>query len=153
MARSRFDYKDVLDEIFSVVGTILPLVVDVAHELMKLRSRMPILCLKGPREACLDIDQGTYPYVTSSNTTAGAVATGSGFGPLFLDYVLGITKAYTTRVGSDLSQQNYSMRMARAMAARGNEFGSVTGRPRRCGWLDIVAFVAQFKSIVFQAFV
>lgn len=133
------DYKTVLDDIFAASKYIMPLVVDVSHELMKLRKANANILFEGAQGSLLDIDQGTYPYVTSSNTTAGAVATGSGFGPLFLDYVLGITKAYTTRVGSGPFPTELFDDIGRQIAERGREFGSVTGRPRRCGWLDIVA--------------
>ena len=87
----------------------------------------------------LDIDHGTYPFVTSSNTTAGGTSTGSGFGPGYLDYILGITKAYATRVGSGPFPTELFDEVGRGLAERGNEFGSTTGRPRRCGWFDAVA--------------
>ena len=86
----------------------------------------------------LDIDHGTYPYVTSSSTTAGGTATGSGFGPLYLDYILGITKAYTTRVGSGPFPTELFDDVGARLAERGHEFGSTTGRARRCGWFDAV---------------
>ena len=87
----------------------------------------------------LDIDLGTYPYVTSSNTTAGGTATGSGFGPLYLDYVLGITKAYATRVGSGPFPTELFDEVGKHLSEKGHEFGSTTGRARRCGWFDAVA--------------
>jgi adenylosuccinate synthase len=87
----------------------------------------------------LDIDHGTYPFVTSSNTTAGSTATGSGFGPLYLDYVLGITKAYTTRVGSGPFPTELHCEIGRYLGEKGHEFGTTTGRERRCGWFDAVA--------------
>lgn len=133
------DYGTVLDQMFSAADIILPLVVDVSGELMTLQKKQANLLFEGAQGSLLDIDLGTYPYVTSSNTTAGAVATGSGFGPLFLDYVLGITKAYTTRVGAGPFPTELHDDTGKEIAQRGNEFGSVTGRPRRCGWLDIVA--------------
>ena len=85
------------------------------------------------------LTHGTYPFVTSSNTTAGGTATGSGFGPLYLDYVLGITKAYTTRVGSGPFPTELFDETGLRLAERGHEFGATTGRPRRCGWFDAVA--------------
>jgi adenylosuccinate synthase len=100
---------------------------------------------EGAQGALLDIDHGTYPFVTSSNTTAGGACTGSGIGPRAIDYVLGITKAYTTRVGSgpfptELYDGNTLMdEVGARLAERGHEFGSTTGRPRRCGWFDAVA--------------
>lgn len=133
------DPQDVLAEIFAAADIIKPLVVDVSAELMQLQHDNANIMFEGAQGSLLDIDLGTYPYVTSSNTTAGAVATGSGFGPLFLDYVLGITKAYTTRVGSGPFPSELFDDVGKGIAERGREFGSVTGRPRRCGWLDIVA--------------
>ena len=87
----------------------------------------------------LDIDLGTYPFVTSSNTTAGGAATGSGVGPLYLDYVLGITKAYTTRVGSGPFPTELFDEIGEHLGTKGQEFGATTGRERRCGWFDAVA--------------
>lgn len=133
------DYKKVLDELLSVAEKILPLVVDVSAELMRIRGESKNILFEGAQGSLLDIDLGTYPYVTSSNTTAGALATGSGFGPLFLDGVLGITKAYTTRVGSGPFPTELLDVVGKNIGVRGQEFGSVTGRPRRCGWLDLVA--------------
>ena len=94
---------------------------------------------EGAQGSLLDIDHGTYPFVTSSNTTAGGTATGSGFGPLYLDYVLGITKAYTTRVGSGPFPTELFDATGAHLAERGHEFGATTGRARRCGWFDAVA--------------
>jgi adenylosuccinate synthase len=93
---------------------------------------------EGAQGSLLDIDHGTYPYVTSSNTTAGGIATGSGFGPLYLDYILGITKAYTTRVGSGPFPTELFDDVGAFLAKRGHEFGATTGRARRCGWFDAV---------------
>ena len=104
------------------------------------RARGESLLFEGAQGALLDIDHGTYPYVTSSNCLAGAAAPGAGVGPQLLDYVLGIVKAYTTRVGTGpVSRPSSPTTSARRSRKRGNEFGSVTGRPRRCGWLDIPA--------------
>jgi len=86
----------------------------------------------------LDIDHGTYPYVTSSNTCVGSVTNGAGFGPHYLDYILGVSKAYTTRVGGGPFLTELQDAVGKRLAERGNEFGAVTGRPRRCGWLDVV---------------
>ena len=94
---------------------------------------------EGAQGALLDIDHGTYPFVTSSNTTAGGVSSGSGVGPLHLDYVLGITKAYTTRVGGGPFPTELQDETGAYLARQGNEFGATTGRPRRCGWFDAVA--------------
>ncbi len=133
------DHNQVLKELEQISTILLPLVVDVTAKLSQLRREGQNIMFEGAQGSLLDIDQGTYPFVTSSNTTAGAVTTGSGFGPLFLDYVLGITKAYTTRVGSGPFPTELCNEVGSEIAERGHEFGSVTGRPRRCGWLDIVA--------------
>ncbi|HKK16604.1 MAG TPA: adenylosuccinate synthetase, partial [Gammaproteobacteria bacterium] len=97
------------------------------------------ILFEGAQGTLLDIDHGTYPFVTSSNTTAGGAATGTGIGPLNFDYILGITKAYTTRVGSGPFPTELFDEMGEHMARRGHEFGATTGRPRRCGWFDAVA--------------
>ena len=97
------------------------------------------ILFEGAQGSLLDIDHGTYPFVTSSNTTAGGTATGSGFGPMYLDYILGITKAYTTRVGSGPFPTELFNDQGKHLAKRGHEFGATTGRPRRCGWFDAVA--------------
>ena len=101
------------------------------------RERGDSLLFEGAQGALLDIDHGTYPYVTSSNCLAGAAAPGAGIGPQLLDYVLGIVKAYTTRVGTGPFPTELTDDVGAGLAKRGNEFGSVTGRPRRCGWLDV----------------
>jgi len=112
---------------------------DVTGLLHQYREQGKNLLFEGAQGSLLDIDHGTYPYVTSSNTTAGGASTGTGFGPLYLDYVLGITKAYTTRVGSGPFPTELYDDKGQHMAQRGNEFGATTGRARRCGWLDLVA--------------
>jgi len=103
------------------------------------------LLFEGAQGALLDIDHGTYPYVTSSNCLAGAAAPGSGIGPQMLDYVLGIVKAYTTRVGTGPFPTELTDDIGARLAQRGNEFGSVTGRPRRCGWLDVPALARSLQ--------
>lgn len=118
---------------------ILPMAADVTDLLHDYRKRGENILFEGAQGSLLDIDLGTYPYVTSSNTTAGGTATGSGFGPLFLDYVLGITKAYTTRVGSGPFPTELFDDMGQHLAIKGNEVGTTTGRSRRCGWFDAVA--------------
>jgi adenylosuccinate synthase len=107
------------------------------------------MLFEGAQGALLDVDLGTYPYVTSSNTTAGGTAVGSGFGPRYLDYILGITKAYSTRVGSGPFPTELFDDVGRRLGERGAEFGSTTGRARRCGWFDAVALrhSAQINSI------
>ena len=109
-----------------------------------LRESGKTILFEGAQGSFLDNDLGTYPFVTSSNTTAGAAATGTGFGPLNFDYVLGITKAYTTRVGAGPFPTEQNNELGALLAKNGNEFGSVTGRPRRCGWLDTFALKRSF---------
>ncbi|MFN2328312.1 MAG: adenylosuccinate synthase, partial [Chromatocurvus sp.] len=118
---------------------LLPMLADVTSILHDYRRSGARIMFEGAQGSLLDIDHGTYPYVTSSNTTAGGTATGTGFGPLYLDYVLGITKAYTTRVGSGPFPTELFDAVGVQLAKRGNEFGATTGRARRCGWFDAVA--------------
>ncbi|MBB72067.1 MAG: adenylosuccinate synthase [Legionellales bacterium] len=132
-------YQQVLDETLSMAETLKPLIADIPELLHKYRAEGKALLFEGAQGTLLDIDHGTYPFVTSSNTTAGGTATGSGFGPLYLDYILGITKAYTTRVGSGPFPTELHDEQGRHLAERGHEFGATTGRPRRCGWFDAVA--------------
>lgn len=132
------DYRQVLDELMKTSEKIQPMIGDVCALLGELRRRGDNLIFEGAQGSLLDIDLGTYPYVTSSNTTAGAAATGSGFGPLYFDAVLGITKAYTTRVGAGPFITELTDDVGKEIAKRGKEFGSVTGRPRRCGWFDVI---------------
>ena len=126
----------VLDEALAHGERLLPMMADVTSLLHEYRQTQARLLFEGAQGSLLDIDHGTYPFVTSSNTTAGGTATGSGFGPLFLDYVLGITKAYTTRVGSGPFPTELFNETGLRLAERGHEFGATTGRPRRCGWFD-----------------
>ncbi|OUS10509.1 adenylosuccinate synthase [Gammaproteobacteria bacterium 53_120_T64] len=116
-----------------------PMVLDVTANLHETREAGENILFEGAQGSLLDIDHGTYPFVTSSNTTAGGTATGSGFGPLYLDYVLGITKAYTTRVGSGPFPTELFCEVGEHLAAKGHERGATTGRARRCGWFDAVA--------------
>ena len=132
-------YQKVLDESLALAEQIKPLIVDVPEWLHACQQRGEDVLFEGAQGSLLDIDHGTYPFVTSSNTTAGSAATGSGVGPCDLDYVLGITKAYTTRVGSGPFPTELFDEAGAHLAKRGHEFGSTTGRPRRCGWLDAVA--------------
>jgi len=118
---------------------IKPLVVDVPGYLQRLRDDDKNMLYEGAQGTLLDVDHGTYPFVTSSNTTAGAAATGTGIGPGAIDYVLGIVKAYTTRVGAGPFPTELFDDMGEHLARVGAEFGATTGRPRRCGWFDAVA--------------
>jgi len=129
----------VLDEALAHGERLLPMMSDVTALLHEYRAQGARLLFEGAQGSLLDIDHGTYPYVTSSNTTAGGTATGSGFGPLYLDYVLGITKAYTTRVGAGPFPTELFDDTGARLAERGHEFGATTGRARRCGWFDAVA--------------
>lgn len=115
-----------------------PMVTDVTARLHEHRKQGDAILFEGAQGVYLDIDHGTYPFVTSSNTCVGSVVNGAGFGPLYLDYVLGITKAYTTRVGGGPFPTELQDEVGKRLAERGNEFGAVTGRPRRCGWFDAV---------------
>ena len=132
-------YDEVLADTLSMFEQIEPLIADVTGALHDRRRAGDNIMFEGAQGSLLDIDHGTYPYVTSSNTTAGGTATGSGFGPLYLDYVLGITKAYTTRVGSGPFPTELFDEVGAHLAEKGHEFGATTGRARRCGWFDAVA--------------
>jgi adenylosuccinate synthase len=133
------DYSETLDQWLEMAKRIKPLVIDAPGYLDELRAGGANLLFEGAQGTLLDIDHGTYPFVTSSNTTAGAAATGSGIGPSALDYVLGIVKAYTTRVGAGPFPTELFDDMGEHLASVGAEFGATTGRPRRCGWFDAVA--------------
>ncbi|WP_074011907.1 adenylosuccinate synthase [Candidatus Sodalis sp. SoCistrobi] len=133
------DYQTVLDDILAVADVLTAMVVDVSELLDSARKRGDLMMFEGAQGTLLDIDHGTYPYVTSSNTTAGGVATGSGLGPRYVDYVLGIVKAYSTRVGAGPFPTELFDDTGEFLCAKGNEFGATTGRRRRTGWLDAVA--------------
>ncbi len=136
---ARLDYRQILDESLRQAEEIRPMVGDVAAILHDLIRADAAVMFEGAQGALLDIDHGTYPYVTSSNTTAGGAASGSGIGPRDIDYVLGIVKAYTTRVGAGPFPTELDDACGQHMGERGHEFGATTGRKRRCGWLDLVA--------------
>ncbi|HUF80605.1 MAG TPA: adenylosuccinate synthase [Burkholderiales bacterium] len=133
------DFRKSYDEAMQVAERIRPMVADVPRLLYEAQKAGHSLLFEGAQGTLLDIDHGTYPYVTSSNCVSGAAAAGAGIGPQHLHYVLGITKAYTTRVGSGPFPTELDNDLGRRIAARGNEFGSTTGRPRRCGWFDAAA--------------
>jgi adenylosuccinate synthase len=126
----------VRDQAMALAPVIAPMVNDVSSNLHAAQQAGDRLLFEGAQGALLDVDHGTYPYVTSSNCVAGAAAAGAGVGPQSLDYVLGITKAYTTRVGSGPFPTELLDEIGARLASVGKEFGSVTGRPRRCGWFD-----------------
>ncbi|MFC7052164.1 adenylosuccinate synthase [Hansschlegelia quercus] len=134
-----FTIDAIYDELASAAPKVLPYV-DATWEILDERRRAGARILfEGAQGALLDVDHGTYPFVTSSNTVAGQAATGSGVGPKTIGYVLGIAKAYTTRVGEGPFPTELTDEIGKRLGERGHEFGTVTGRPRRCGWLDAVA--------------
>ncbi len=143
------DFQKTLEETLAFAEALKPMVGDVAGELFELHAAGKRVLYEGAQGTLLDIDHGTYPFVTSSNTTAGGAATGSGVGPCAFDYILGITKAYTTRVGSGPFPTELFDAMGEHLATRGHEFGATTGRARRCGWFDAVALrrAVQVNSI------
>jgi len=133
------DGSRVIDSTLQMSERIRPMVADVSYRLDEAMRKGHRLLFEGAQGSLLDVDHGTYPYVTSSNTVAGAAAAGAGVGPQCLNYVLGITKAYATRVGSGPFPTELLERTGERLRERGQEFGSVTGRPRRCGWFDAAA--------------
>ncbi len=136
---AKIDYQETLDSSLTMGERIRPMVADTIDILHNARKAGENILFEGAQGSLLDIDHGTYPFVTSSNTTAGGTATGSGFGPLYLDYVLGITKAYTTRVGSGPFPTELFDEVGEQLFTIGKERGATTGRNRRCGWFDAAA--------------
>ena len=132
------NYDEVLRDALALAPQLEMMKADVSALLADYRKQGKNILFEGAQGSMLDVDHGTYPFVTSSNTVAGGACTGTGVGPLALNYILGITKAYTTRVGSGPFPTELQDETGQHLAKRGNEFGSVTGRPRRCGWLDMV---------------
>ncbi len=145
----RVSVEETLEASLKFADRLKPMVGDVVERLAQLRKNDANILFEGAQGSLLDIDQGTYPYVTSSNTTAGAIGSGCGVGPLDLDYILGITKAYTTRVGSGPFPTELFDSVGSHLANKGREVGATTGRPRRCGWFDAHALrrVIQINSI------
>jgi adenylosuccinate synthase len=143
------DYQVTLAQALEQAKEILPMMADITGILHEARQHGANILFEGAQGSMLDIDHGTYPFVTSSNTTAGGTATGSGFGPLYLDYILGITKAYTTRVGAGPFPTELFDNVGEHLGRIGHEFGATTGRKRRCGWFDAVAVgkAVQINSI------
>lgn len=131
-------FQPLLDQAMIWAEQLKPMVCDVTTRLHEHREKGDAILFEGAQGVYLDVDHGTYPYVTSSNTCVGSVVNGAGFGPRYIDYVLGITKAYTTRVGGGPFPTELQDETGKHLAERGNEFGAVTGRPRRCGWFDAV---------------
>ena len=147
------DYQKTLDDIMAIADILTGMVVDVSDLLYKATQKGELVMFEGAQGTLLDIDHGTYPYVTSSNTTAGGVATGSGLGPRYVGYVLGIIKAYSTRVGAGPFPTELLNETGDNLRELGHEFGTVTGRPRRCGWLDlmVVKYAAGLNSLDYLA--
>ena len=136
---STMDWRQVLDDLRRAWERMEPWVTDVSLYLARARQARRAIMFEGAQGTLLDIDHGTYPYVTSSNATAGGVCTGLGVGPRAIDTVLGVAKAYTTRVGEGPLPTELSGEIGNRLRETGQEFGAVTGRPRRCGWYDAVA--------------
>ncbi len=143
------DYQEALDDIRRLGEQLIPMIADIGTRLHELHNQGKNILFEGAQGTWLDIDHGTYPFVTSSNTTAGGAATGTGFGPCHFDYILGITKAYTTRVGAGPFPTELHDETGKHIASVGHEFGATTGRARRCGWFDAVSLrrSAQINSL------
>ncbi|PPD35871.1 MAG: adenylosuccinate synthase [Methylomonas sp.] len=143
------NYDQILQNTLELGEMIKPMLSDVGEELQAFQEQGNNILFEGAQGALLDIDHGTYPYVTSSNTTAGGAATGTGVGPLAIDYVLGITKAYSTRVGNGPFPTELHDSYGEHLGVKGHEFGATTGRKRRCGWFDAVSMrkSAQLNSL------
>ncbi len=138
-ASETIDFQRTLEELLALAERIRPMLGDVPRMLFEANARGENLLFEGAQGTLLDIDHGTYPFVTSSNCVAGAASAGSGVGPQLLHYVLGITKAYTTRVGGGPFPTELANEVGQHLATRGQEFGATTGRARRCGWFDAAA--------------
>ena len=139
------DLAKLTDQLHQWSEQISPMISDVSARLNTLQSQNKKILFEGAQGTLLDIDHGTYPYVTSSNTTAGGVCAGSGVAPTSIDYVLGIVKAYTTRVGGGPFPTELFDGVGEELGERGHEFGATTGRQRRCGWLDAIALKRAMK--------
>jgi adenylosuccinate synthase len=139
LGAAEVSFQSVFDTTMVLAERIKPMVADVPRLLHEVNAQGKNLLFEGAQGSLLDVDHGTYPFVTSSNCLAGAASAGAGVGPGRLHYVLGITKAYTTRVGSGPFPTELHDEVGKRIAEVGKEFGSVTGRPRRCGWFDAAA--------------
>lgn len=150
-----FDYDTVLKEYLGYAEELRPYVADTGVVLEKIFEAEKNVLFEGAQATFLDIDHGTYPYVTSSNPTAGNAATGSGIGPRYIDHVVGVVKAYTTRVGEGpfITELLDTDGPGHQIRETGHEYGTVTGRPRRCGWLDafMLRYSARLNSIDYLA--
>src|SRR5690606_30871541 len=145
----RLDPGAVVDRVLERSHRILPMLTDTGREVTEALARGEKVLLEGAQGALLDVDHGTYPYVTSSSTTAGGAATGIGIGPTRIDHVLGVVKAYTTRVGSGPLPTEIPPPLGDRLRELGGEYGATTGRPRRCGWFDavVVRYGAQVNGL------
>ncbi|CAB9544639.1 Adenylosuccinate synthetase (EC [Bathymodiolus brooksi thiotrophic gill symbiont] len=143
------NYEKMLADALELAEQIKPMLIDVTEKLHAYQENDESILFEGAQGALLDIDHGTYPFVTSSNTTAGSAATGTGVGPLDIDYVLGITKAYSTRVGNGPFPTELDDDYGQHLGEKGHEFGATTGRKRRTGWFDAVSMrkSAQMNSL------
>jgi len=143
------DYDEMLATTLKLAEIVKPMLTDIGEELKDYQQQGENILFEGAQGALLDIDHGTYPYVTSSSTTAGGAATGTGVGPLALDYILGITKAYSTRVGNGPFPTELDDEYGEHLGVKGHEFGATTGRKRRTGWFDAVSMrkSAQMNSL------
>lgn len=135
----QIDPQDVCDELLRLGEVVKPLLCDVTSVIQDAVAAGDSVLFEGAQGTGLDVDHGTYPFVTSSNTSVGAIGTGTGFSPTKLDSIVGVAKVYTTRVGAGPFTTELEDELGAKLAEKGHEFGSVTGRPRRCGWLDLVA--------------
>ena len=143
------DAERVADEVLAGRDRLLPLICDTGIEITRALAEGRRVLLEGAQGALLDIDHGTYPYVTSSNTTAAGAATGTGIGPTSIDSVLGVVKAYTTRVGAGPLPTELTDALGDSLRELGGEYGATTGRPRRCGWFDsvVVRYAARINGL------
>ena len=140
------EIEALIDHQLELAEVIRPFICDTSKLLFEARSAGENILFEGAQGTLLDVDLGTYPYVTSSNCIAGAVCTGAGVGPTQIDSVVGICKAYTTRVGEGPFPTELHDALGEELRAKGGEFGATTGRPRRCGWLDLVALRASVRA-------
>ena len=138
LKKKEFKKEELMKDLLKIAPEVLRFSQPVWRKMDQFRSEGKKILFEGAQGILLDVDHGTYPYVTSSNTVAGAAAIGTGCGPNVIDYVLGITKAYTTRVGEGPFPTELKDETGELLGKRGNEFGTVTGRKRRCGWFDAV---------------
>jgi adenylosuccinate synthase len=136
LGKKLFEKEKLIEDLLKIAPSILKFSQPVWRKMDQYRSEGKKILFEGAQGILLDVDHGTYPYVTSSNTVAGAASTGTGVGPKTINYVLGITKAYTTRVGEGPFPTELTDKIGESLGKRGKEFGTVTGRKRRCGWFD-----------------